>query len=335
MRITNNRSTFTEMTYPKSWTVIDGDSVSFSTDTLARAIGAAYNVGSGRASRIVDGGDTLVLRLPDGASGTLVADISVMSWLMSGVVDAVQTVGSVAEKAGFAGKGASVLSHSKLSNIFFGTRDTDVTAAMRTCADSISVQTDEPIDQNTFLSLGRLSLTCGAKVGSVLLKRGQGAIASGVISAIVGAVLLAVELGEFAASTLRYLWDEVASFGGQSSPEYRIRVQSLLDPLDAGWRGILPGQDLRSVAHQLGGDYLVDADRCAPAAMLYSQTDWPQIVAPQGGTIEFVEVFDNRDQVGETPEGEPWPANDTIEGPMGIRVGQPVDDFPLLRAHGR
>jgi hypothetical protein len=95
--------------------------------------------------------------------------------------------------------------------------------------------------------------------------------------------------------------------------------------LARGWHGILPGQSLQAVASKLGGSYLINADRCPPVALIYSQTNWPEIVASDGQTVDLVEVQDNSAYLNADDTG-----NSVIQGPGGIHVGQPISRYRAI-----
>lgn len=112
----------------------------------------------------------------------------------------------------------------------------------------------------------------------------------------------------------------------------KVHVQPV-DPmhtltLDSGWDGVAPGQDIHSAAQRL--DIETWPLKCPPVVRLTTQTNWPNIVATDGTTIDFLEVWDNSKSLLGADEGM-----NTILGPDGIRVGQPVSRYTSLTSSSR
>ncbi|GAA0404013.1 hypothetical protein GCM10009541_54010 [Micromonospora gifhornensis] len=224
LKIANNTRTYLQMTYPASWKVIDGASVSFDAGTAARAIGAAVSIPRGTAARIVDGGDTLTLAVPAGASGRVTTETSVVAWLVSGIAFGIETYAAVAKAAG------STLEKEAKSAV---DRFAVLLGATGQAASELDV-----LKSCLKGGKGLLKLD-SAKVAWDVLELAWGCVpaymksqledvkifAVGVIlsmvGSLVGAILTAVHL---LVTGARDLWDHIASLGGKSDAIYNITI---------------------------------------------------------------------------------------------------------------
>lgn len=224
LRISNNRRTFTQVTYPATWTRIDGGSLSFSTDTIARALGTFVSTSPGREARILDGGDVLTLAVPSGASGQVQATMSTEALTISVIFTAIEAYGAVAELAGGAVAAAPKRVPGKLKGLLAGASDVHQTKALRSCTTAFNKMTEDPIDASMAKSLLHLVFNCVPDMMTAYLKNESSrrvALLVSMTSAAVAAVL------GFASGLInygRYLWDEIASLGGNSDPEYTISI---------------------------------------------------------------------------------------------------------------
>jgi hypothetical protein len=226
LKIANNRRTFTDINYPGSWTVLNGGSRSLSAATVARALGTAYSAGRGRASRIVDGGDTLTVAVPQGADGRVHADMSIESWYVSILSLGVDVYGGVAKGLDTAIGRASTGLGSRLINALSGATDTEVTSALRTCARGLGDLTDDPVDSSAFASTMKFAFGCAPEVARAELRPGRGLVAATaltIVGSVVDAVLTAANL---LVTGLRQIYDNIASFAGSSDPSYDIDVRA-------------------------------------------------------------------------------------------------------------
>jgi hypothetical protein len=155
VRIANNSRTFMQIAYPSAWKVVDGQSHGFSTDSAARAIGMLAVTPKGTASRIVDGGDTLTLDVPENATGRVTAEMNETNAL-------------------------------------------DVTKLVWGCLPGIMKAQLEDVK---VFAAGVLLSMVGTAVGLIL---------TGINLLVTG---------------LRELWDQFASFGGKSDPQYDVVIR--------------------------------------------------------------------------------------------------------------
>lgn len=79
VKVSNNTGNFEQMSFPAGWKVVGGLSVSMDGDTAARAFGSTIPAEKGTHSRIVDGGDTLTLRVPAGEGGVVHSEVSTLA----------------------------------------------------------------------------------------------------------------------------------------------------------------------------------------------------------------------------------------------------------------
>lgn len=235
LRIVNNRRTFSDITYPKTWKVLDKQSVSISEDAIIRAVAGktgSWSAPKGKAVRVVDGGDTLVLAVPGDQGGQVTVEMGTTAWLLSALKFGVETYVDVAKVSGESLAEASKGSWKRILARLAGLEEMDgYTEALRGCSKAITEVSD----------------SSPAKIGPGVLKFAWGCLpelmtadlkASGIkmfaagvvlksVAFIVGGILTAVNL---IVSGLREIWDSIASFGGKSDSVYDIKISVAAPP---------------------------------------------------------------------------------------------------------
>ncbi len=231
VKVANNRRTFTEITYPQTWAVKDGSTRSFSTDTVARALGTAVAGTPGVKARIVDGGDTLTLVLPSDRPGRpeeIHARISSEAWLVQALFFGLDVYGTVVKTTYTAlGKGAASIGPRVLA-VFSGSADDDVYEALRACGKAAGDLTNGPVTAGVTTALLKFGLACAPKVGEAVLLSTGGLLVSIVVGAIASVVSLVLTAVNLLVSGLRELYDDLASLGGASTPDYTILIAPAL-----------------------------------------------------------------------------------------------------------
>lgn len=252
VKVANNRRTFTEIDYPQTWAVKDGGALSFSTDTVARALGTAVAGTPGTKARIVDGGDTLTLVLPSDRPARpeeVHALISSEAWLVQALFFGLDVFGTVVETTYTAlGKGAASIGPRVLA-VFSGSANDDVYKALRACGKAAGDLTNGPVTAGATTALLKFGLACAPQVGkAVLLDGGVGRAVSIVVDAIATLAALVLTGVNLFFTGLRELYDDLVSLGGASTPDYTIRVAPIAPPVPApaqrdprAW-AISPGQ---------------------------------------------------------------------------------------------
>ncbi len=223
VKVANNLRTFAQVTYPATWKVVAGLDVSISDDALAPALGVAAVTRTGTASRIVGGGDTLTLEVPDGASGQVTTEISVLAWLASAIQFGAEVYAAVASAAGGAAKPAAMTALDKVKRLLLtGDAGDKSLSAMWACTHDIRDLTDR--SENALRDAAKFTWRCVPKVMEAEMT-GFGFLAGVVLSlvaTVVGLILTAVHL---LVTAVREIWDELASLGGQSDAFYDIVVK--------------------------------------------------------------------------------------------------------------
>lgn len=225
LKVTNNRRTFTDVTFPSSWTVVTGSTVSFSTDTIARAFGTSAAKTPDRNARVLSGGTTLTLQVPAGGTGDVQAQMSIAAWAITGVffgLDVYGEVDKVADsKLGSSTRGAP----QKFLNALTGTGDAEITSALRTCSTSIGSLSDTPVSENAFVSTLKFAWSCAPAVMKAELEADTTGFArAAVVATITTAVSLVLTAANLLISGGRELYDSFASFAGHSDSIYDILI---------------------------------------------------------------------------------------------------------------
>jgi hypothetical protein len=238
LKIANNRITYTQISYPKTWQVLEGQRYGISLDALTQftATSAAQALQRpGRSVILIDGGKTVTFSLPAGTEARVLAEISVYAYVLQILGLAFEIETKIAELAGVPLKNNGL---DRLIRIISGADVLDDwgkagQACLRAFTDEYTNDLLEPV-------------TAGAAAGKAISMAGQCVIAMGKVSAsesgplifigslildavltIVGTVIAAVKL---LVVSIREIWDSLASFGGKSNPIYTIRLVLAVQP---------------------------------------------------------------------------------------------------------
>ncbi|MBX6751896.1 MAG: hypothetical protein IRY85_19925 [Micromonosporaceae bacterium] len=233
LKVTNNTRTYLQITYPETWRVADGASVSLDFDTVARALGAAVSKPSGTAARIVDGGDTLTLIVPDGASGRVTVESSVVAWTVSAIFFGAETYALVARAAGSTLGTAARNAVDRLAVLLGATSEaTPEVRALSECLKGMrGLVTLETAD--TAWETLKFAWKCVPELMKSQLQDVRIFAAGVVLSMVgtaVGAILTAAHL---LVTGARDLWDHIASLGGRSDAIYDIVIDDPAAVLNA------------------------------------------------------------------------------------------------------
>lgn len=223
LRVVNNMRTYVQISYPSGWKVVDGQSVSFSTDTVARVLGMLAVTPKGTASRIVDGGDTLTLAVPDGATGKVTAEMSIVAWDISAVFFGLDVYTLVAKAASNALATAAKGATDRFALLLGATAKAEPLDALKDCTKGISDLTE--MSETKAWKVLEFAWKCVPGLMKSQLEDVHvfaAGVLIGMVGAAVGAILTAVHL---LVTGARELWDEIASFGGKSDPQYDIQIR--------------------------------------------------------------------------------------------------------------
>lgn len=231
MKIANNRRTFTQITYPNTWRVAGAPSLELNPESLNRALstklaGATAPVGT--SVRIIDGGDTLNLIVPPGSQGHVLAQMSIDAWLLSGLKFGVETYSAVAAVAGEAGIAAS---HSwarivdRLADV--GAASNGYRDAFKECGRAAGGLTESDLSKVAIVSLKSMWDCIPALMKADIQESGVAFYAIGIVLTAIGKVTgFVLTAANLLISGAREIYDEIASFGGQSDALYDIILQS-------------------------------------------------------------------------------------------------------------
>lgn len=226
LKIANNRRTYSEIDYPSSWAVANSPSLSFTPETVSRALGTAAALPPrGYSARIVDGGDTLTLVVPPGRGGHVQASISSESFLIDAIFFGVSTYSAIAKATGPAAEatdGAWQRIAGQLAGI--GAAGHGYEDAFKDCALATS-HLAGPIS-HIGPDLLKYAWDCvPALMKAAIESTGVVMYAAGIVLKAIGAVVAFVLSGvHLLVSGIRELWDTVASIDGKSDALYDIRL---------------------------------------------------------------------------------------------------------------
>ncbi|MCY1137671.1 hypothetical protein OWR29_06640 [Actinoplanes sp. Pm04-4] len=222
LKVANNTRTYQEITYPAGWKVVGGGSASFNADTVARAFGMAASTPRGKASRIIDGGDTLALSVPAGATGRVRSELSTTAWLVSAIWFGAEVYKMVADAAGDAFAAAAKGALDRFALVLGMSGEADPVDGLKECLKGVSDLTEMTAD--TGREIVKFAFKCVPAIMKSQLDDVQvwaaGTIVS-MIGTLVGTILTGVNL---LASGARDIWDSIASFGGGSDVLYDIAI---------------------------------------------------------------------------------------------------------------
>jgi len=320
LKVANNRRTYTEVVYPSGWQVSESNSVSFTPEGVSRALGTSFAFPPrGYAVRIVDGGDTLTLIVPDGASGQVQASASVLSWLIDALALGVETYSAVAKVAGSAGEAAAG-SWDRIATSLtdLGAASSGYTEALKECGKAAGEFTDDELTDIAGDVL-QLAWTCvPALMKADIEETGITFFAMGIVLAAIGTVVSAVLTAAHLVLTgLREVYDGLASFGGNSDAVYDIALvrprptpENTTVSLD-GFGAVPWGASQADAEAALGSVFTTQdlGGGCSQASL----DAFPGLTfGIQDGRLTVVAY-------GADPAGGPTPGTDT-----GLHIGDPI-----------
>ncbi|TCO33089.1 hypothetical protein EV652_10388 [Kribbella steppae] len=251
LKIANNRITYTEISYPKTWKVIAGQRFGVSLDALAEfaATTAATALGGpGRETILVQGGKTVEFSLPADSDAKVIAQISFYSWALQALGLALDIETKIAKLAGIELKNNGldrliriVTNPGKLDE--WGKAGQD---CLKSYTEQFTSDLTKPVELgDTALKIFNFAGTCAIAMGAVSASESgplifPASVLLEAVSAVVSTIVSAVQL---LVSITREIWDSIASFGGGGNPVYIIRftprstptIVVKIDPLnDAG-----------------------------------------------------------------------------------------------------
>jgi len=232
LRIANNRRTYTQITYPASWSLIDSGKLGVSVDALVRSTSGwldGVSAPRGMTVREVSGGDTITLAMPANPSAAVVAEPSVTAWFLEAINLGFEVWSGVggAAKSELGERGSTAFSR-LIADVATADPNKGWSKALAACTKAAGGLTGDSLDVSTSKALLKFAWDCiprmvAADVGqSGIAFWGLGVVLSAV-GAAVGAVLTAAHL---ILTGIREIWDSVASLGGNSSSIYNIRIRS-------------------------------------------------------------------------------------------------------------
>jgi PASTA domain-containing protein len=235
MRVANNRRAYAQLTFPVSWTVVDGGGFGLSIEALKRsaASGAArLSAPPGTQVRLVSGGQILTLALPPGVGGHLSAEMSIVAWALSGIELGVQVWSVV---AGIANKGLGTLGDTAWGRFTDRLLGNEALAgwgdAWGKCLESVTGNfTDSPMSSASISSIGSALMKTEWDCVPQLMKAdvaqaGLKMFALGVLLSTIGTVTgLIFSAANLLVTGVREIWDSLAAFGGKSDPIYDVVV---------------------------------------------------------------------------------------------------------------
>jgi hypothetical protein len=230
VKIANNRRTFTQITYPVGWRVLNPPTYSISLDALNRA----FSTGAGKLTaprgtdvRVIDGGSTLTLAVPPGARGNVLAEVSVYGWLLSALKFGLETFSAIAAVVPRVGAAAAGSWNRVWDRLLDVGADDGVRQALLTCGRGLTDLTDV----TDVADLGRQALKFGwdcvpALAKADIAQTGIAMFAVGLTLAAIGvAVGFVLSAAHLLITGIREIWDSVASFGGRSNPIYTVALR--------------------------------------------------------------------------------------------------------------
>jgi hypothetical protein len=231
LKVANNRITYTEISYPKTWKVIEGQRYGVSLRALAdfavTKVSAALDR-PGREAVLVEGGKTVVFSLPAEATAKAVAQISFYSWALQALGLALDIETKIAKLAGIELKKNGldrligiVTNPGKLDD--WGKAGQD---RLKSYTEQFTDDLTAPVELgDTALKIFHFAGTCAIAMGSVSATESgplifPASLLLDAVSAVVGAIVSAAQL---LVSIGREIWDSVATFGGGGNPVYVFR----------------------------------------------------------------------------------------------------------------
>ena len=229
VKIANNRRTFTQVTYPTGWQVLNPPTYSISLDALNRA----FSTGAGKITaprgtdvRVIDGGSTLTLAVPAGASGRVLAEVSVYGWLVSALKFGAETFASIAGVVPQLGAAAARSWQRIWHRLVDIGADDGVRRALRTCGKAVLGLTDVTAVSEVAGEVLKFAWDCvPALLKADIEQSGITFFAAGIVLAAIGAAVgFVLSAAHLLITGVREIWDSFASFGGRSNPIYLIAL---------------------------------------------------------------------------------------------------------------
>lgn len=223
VKITNNLRTFAQVSYPANWAVLgQSGKWSISNDAIARAIGTAVVTARGTHSRVIDGGDTLTIDVPDGASGDIHAEASLAAWAVSGIAFGAQVYAAAVKVAGSAIAKSADNAVTRLMHLLLeGNAGDEAASTVWGCTDKARDLTGT--GDHVVLDVLKYVWGCVPDMMHSLMT-GLGALAGEVLSPVgivVGLVLSAMNL---LVTGIREVVDEIAFLFNHNDPFYGIAI---------------------------------------------------------------------------------------------------------------
>lgn len=319
VKVANNRRAFTSIVYPSDWTVLNESTAGFSIDAAARSLGATWAaLGTGRAGRTIDGGDTLVLQLPEGGTGQVTATVDGLATMVTALYFAADVLLAIASSVYKGAVPAATTLKQDLIAAFSGTAvDARLTSALLDCTKAISDSYGDATGNDSSVQVAKQTVQFAASCGPAVVRASSSVLSTvgnalvvGFLASAVGIVATAIHL---AVVSVRSIWDDIAAFGGSSDPVYDISVYARdqtsipVDPdKQLTWLYLLP----------------IDADR--------GQADRADVLLPDADGTQVRMPNSTRQWVG--CDGAPATARVDLSGRFtrfrawaGLRPGTPDD----------
>lgn len=239
LKVTNNRRSMLAIDYPKTWKVLNGTSFKLGTDALGRFIGtgeAKALAPKGHDARVIDGGDTLALEVPEGASGRVNAEMALAAWFASAIVFGLQVYYFGKDQAeGQAPLGDEAIHERALRSLVGEGMGQGWDRALGDCVGAYRNEVPTSTDATTAELLGGIFKAAFLKcVPSIAEAEARGTM-TGLRAAVIGTLLAGVGLVLTAVHLLvtgaRYVYDAIANVGAGDS----VRVRRAGSGLVGSW----------------------------------------------------------------------------------------------------
>lgn len=240
LKVANNRNTFAQVSVPLSSIVLSGDEWGLSVDNLVRVVGEgmerfAQAFPDDRRILLLKPGKTLTIALPTGETGGAQIVGSVTGYLLSILVDALDTFVLIAGGAGL----KAATNGDKLLNLLgtgSGSRAEWAGAAFACLRNMTEIFTDElgaaPSGFESLQKSMEFAGKCGVEIGKVSIDDSGvlGWFVSASIAAVVSVVSLVYSLVTKLFAGIREVFDQTAYlFGSKSDPTYDVRTDPKVD----------------------------------------------------------------------------------------------------------
>lgn len=317
LKVANNRRAYAEVDIPDGWEVVDGGRYGVSSGAVIRFLSdrAAEAVADEtRNVRLLAGGDTLKIAVPDGAEGGVTVEMSVTAWLLSALQFGVEIYGSVVSSIPKLGVAAS----GRWSHFVRGMAGLESIGAWgdaaRSCLKALTDDlTDQPLGPDAAWPLMKFVWDCIPGIMKADIEETGPAIfllgtLLATVGTVVGAVLTAVNL---LVSGTREIFDSIVSFG-PDDVIYDIAIGSALPsavPVTLGPVGALSATPTLMFVVDTSGS-MGDPDSLGQV----------KIVGARTSLLDFLAEVDGDTRLGlrTYPSG----AGDCASGRLRIPIGQ-------------